>query len=216
MVSRRALSQVLGLPHALMQRCLSRDEWALIICAGMQSVAGTGPRATSVDAAQLRGGGPSVQEDRDPGDSEMRSDGNLGSEEDRVAAGGGGATPVVTRQSRPRALPRSSVKAPSSRRAARDSAQAPPPVAADDAFVRSYRTFLGRTLASLAQGDGPPPAAPARCHVREIPGAGGGGDGGGDLSRAGARHPVQLLMACGMDAETTRKALLRLRLLPDE
>jgi hypothetical protein len=195
-VSRRALSQVLGLPHALMQRCLSREEWALIVRAGMQSVAGTGPRATSVDAAQLRGIGPSVQEDRDPGYSEMRSDGNLASEEDRVAAGGGGATPVVTRQGQPKALPRGSVKAPSSRRAARDSAHAPPPVAADDAFVRSYRAFLGRTLASLAQGDGPPPAAPARCH-REIPGAaGGGGDGG--------------------SAETTRKALLRLRLLPDE
>ena len=42
--------------------------------------------------------------------------------------------------------------------------------------------------------------------------AGEADSGGGDLALAGIRHPAQLLLAAGVDWETLRKALPRLKI----
>ena len=96
---------------------------------------------------------------------------------------------------------------------------------ADDEFAASYRTFLNGLMGRLTISSSVSAAGGAEGgggggeDVREGGGVRSGlalvaegGGGGGDLALASIRHPVQLLLAAGVDRETLSKALPRLRI----
>lgn len=230
-VSRRALAMALQLPHALLQRCLSRHEWALLIRVGMHAVAGTTEQNMEPEADQradaldtddgapdrglgrkthglsAEGEGAAVREE------DLADDAPMAATTDQRGAPAGKIPPAKKPQLRLSSSKSCKVKT---------STSAALPTAADEAFVGLYRAFLKRTIEVLMHCDddndrkiqqkrgnglgmaGEGVAGGGGAVTAE--GGGGGGGGGDDLA---IRHPAHLMKACGLDIGTLRKASLR-------
>ena len=217
----------LQLPHALLQRCLSRHEWALLIRVGMHAVAGTTELGVEPEADQ----GVEVKNDGGPRGVSCGVHELSGEEEGVVAREGDLAEDipmaVTTDQKGAPAgkLPhvkKLPLRLSSSKSSKVRTSAAALPTAADEAFVGLYRAFLKRTIEVLMHCDddndrkiqqkrgnglgmaGEGVAGGGGAVTAE--GGGGGGGGGDDLA---IRHPAHLMKACGLDIGTLRKASLR-------